>query len=166
MLLGGLIAMKPVVENYNDVEINGRKFRIKKFNARTGSFMLIKITTLLGPLFKNIDLKKFKGVKEVSDVKLEGFNISGIMMELGNLSEADFNYIQEKSLQVCGEMLPSGFTPVLNENGSFGVIGLEDDTMTVLALTAHALIFNVKGVFQGSPLAGILGGLSTTSLQG
>lgn len=154
--------MNPV-ENYKDVEINGRKFRIKKFDARTGSFMLFKVTGLLAPLFKNIDLGKLKDVKSVSDVNVEALNISGVISELGNLSEKDFNYIQDKCLQACGEMLPAGFTPVLHSNGSFGVTGLEEDTVTVLALTAHALIFNVKGFFLGSPLASILGGISTTS---
>ena len=155
-----------MTENYTDVEISGRKFRIKKFDARTGSFMMIKITGLLAPLFKNIDLGKFKDVKEASDVKLDAFNISGIMTELGSLSEKDFNYVQDKCLQVCSEVLPAGMTPILNSNGSFGVLGLEEDTMTVLALTAHTLIFNVKGFFSASPLASLLGGLLTTSPQG
>jgi len=127
---------------------------------------MIKITGLLAPLFKNIDLGKFKDVKEASDVKLDAFNISGIMTELGSLSEKDFNYVQDKCLQVCSEVLPAGMTPILNSNGSFGVLGLEEDTMTVLALTAHTLIFNVKGFFSASPLASLLGGLLTTSPQG
>lgn len=154
--------MKPV-ENFKDVEISGRTFRIKKFDARTGSFMLIKITGLLAPLFKNVDMGKLKDVKDVSEVNPEAFNIAGLMSELGNLTEKDFTYVQDKCLQVCGEMLPAGFAPVLHPDGNFGVAGLEDDTMTVLALTAHTLIFNVKGFFSGGPLASIVGGLLTTS---
>ncbi|NOU95590.1 hypothetical protein GC093_20490 [Paenibacillus sp. LMG 31456] len=153
------------VEKHKDVEINGRTFRIKKFDALTGSFMLIKITGLLAPLVKNMDLGKLKGVNDVSEVDLKAFNIPGIMEGLGSLTEEDFKYVQERSLRVCGEMLPAGFTPVLNGEGNFGVLGLEDDTMTVLALTTHALVFNVKGFFQGSPLASIVGGLLTTSQQ-
>ena len=155
--------MKQPTENYKDVEITGRTFRIKKFDARTGSFMLLKITGLLAPLFKNVELNKLKDVKEVSDVNLDAFNISGIMSQLGGLSEDDFTYVQDKCLQVCGEMLPAGFVPILNANGTFAVQGLEEDTMTVLALTAHVLIFNVKGFFSGSPLASLVGGLLTTS---
>ncbi|KPV60716.1 hypothetical protein QJ48_04085 [Paenibacillus sp. A3] len=156
--------MNPI-ENYKNVEINGRTFRIKKFDALTGSFMLIKITGLLAPLFKNLDLRKLKEAKDASEVKLEALNIPGLLSELGNLSEKDFEYVQGKCLQVCSEVLPAGPTPVLNSNGTFGVTGIEDDTMTVLALTAHTLIFNVKGFFSGSPLASLVGGLLNTSQQ-
>lgn len=153
------------VENYKNVVINERTFRIKKFNALTGGYMLIKIATILAPFLSTLNLSKFKDVKEVSEVKLDSLNISGIAAELGKLSENDFRYVQEKCLQVCSEVLPAGFTPVLNDNGSFGVMGLEEDTMTVLSLTVHTLIFNVKGFFHGSPLASLLGGLLTTSPQ-
>lgn len=156
--------MKPI-ETHKDVEIGGRTFRIKKFDALTGSFMLIKITGMLAPLFKNMDIGKLKDVKDVSEVSPDAFDISGIMAEIGNLSEQDFKYVQEKCLRVCSEVLPAGLSPVLNPNGSFGVIGIEEDTMTVLALTVHTLIFNVKGFFSGSPLASMLGGLLTSSPQ-
>lgn len=156
--------MKPA-ENYNDIEINGRNFRIKKFNALTGGFMLIKITGLLAPFFKNLDLSKLKDVKKPSEMDINSLNLPGIMAELGNLSEEDFTYIQTKCLQVCSESLPAGFVSVLNGSGAFGVTGLEEDTMTVLALTVHTLIFNVKGFFLGSPLASLVGGLLNTSRQ-
>jgi hypothetical protein len=153
-------------DNYKDVTINGRTFRIRKFSAKVGAFMVLKVTGLIAPLFKNVDLNKLMNVKGPEDIDLSTFNFAGIMAELGNLSEDDFNYIQDRCLQVCSESLPAGLTPVLNPNGSFGVLNLEDDTMTVLALTVHVLMFNLKSVFTGSPLASLLGGLSTTSLQG
>jgi hypothetical protein len=150
--------MKPI-ENYKDVEINGRTFRIKKFDAMTGSFMLIKITGIIAPMLKGVDLKKLSE----SDGESFDFDYTIVLAEIGNLSEKDFTYVQEKCLQVCSEMLSAGMTPVLNKNGTFGVIGLEDDTVTIMALTIHALAFNVKGFFQGSPLASLLGGLLNTS---
>lgn len=148
-------------ENTKNVTVNGRTFQVKKFDARTGSFMLFKVSGLLAPLFKGFDLNKLLQVKKPEDI---GFNldIAGMMAQLGGLSEEDFNYVQEKCLQACFEVLPSGLTPVLNANGTFGAIGLEDDTITVLALTAHALMFNLKGFFSGSPLASMLGGLTST----
>lgn len=154
------------VQYYKDVEINDRTFRIKKFDARTGSFMIFKITKMLAPIVKNLDLAKLKDVKEASDVDLGAFDLSGIMTELGNLSEDDFTYIQDKCLQVCSEVLPAGLTPVIDKNGFFGASDLEEDTMTVLALTAHAIIFNVHGFFQGSPLQKLFPGISNTSQQG
>jgi hypothetical protein len=154
------------VQSYKDVVINERTFRIKKFDARTGSFMVMKITKLLAPIVKHLDLSKVKDVKQASDVDLGAFDLSGIMNELGNLSEDDFTYIQDKCLKVCSEVLPAGLAPVLDKSGFFGVTDLEDDTMTVLALTAHAIIFNLQGFFQGSPLQKLFSGISTISPLG
>lgn len=145
--------------SYKDVEINERTFRIKKFDARTGSFMVFKITKMLAPIVKNLDLKKITDVKEASDVDLGAFDLSTIMNELGSLSEDDFTYIQDRCLKVCSEVLPAGLSPVLDKNGFFGVTDLEEDTMTVLALTAHAIIFNLTGFFQGSPLQTLFKGI-------
>ncbi len=102
----------------------------------------------------------------VEDISLDGINIPGIALELGKLSEEDFRYLQIKSLQLCSESLPAGFIPILSPNGTFAVGGLEDETMMVMVLMIHALIFNVKGFFIGSPLASIVGGLLTSSPQG
>ncbi|RKN75000.1 phage tail assembly chaperone [Paenibacillus ginsengarvi] len=155
--------MQPKIK-HQDVEINGRKFRVKKFDAMTGSFMLFKVTGLLAPLFGGVDLTKLTDEASAASF-LKTVNISSMLSGLGELSEKDFSYVQEKCLQVCEELLPAGPAQVLNKQGAFGVMDLEDDTITVLALTAHTLIFNLKGFFQGSPLASFLGGLKGTSLQ-
>lgn len=140
-------------DNFKVVKIKDREFSIRKFDARTGSFMLIKVAGLLAPMFKGL---KGSNIKNVADGEVSGIDISGAMSVLATLSEQDFDYVQGKCLGVCAELLPSGPASVLAENGSFGVIGLEDDTMTVIALTAHALIFNVSSFFEGSPLASLV----------
>lgn len=152
-------------ENYKDIQINERKFRIKKFSALTGGFMVIKLTGLLAPIFKKLDFSKLKDVKDPNQVDIGSFNISSIMAELGSISEEDFSFVQSKCLQVCYEQLPAGSTPVLDSSGNFAVIGLEEDTMAALALVVHTLVFNLQGFFSGSPLASVLGGLSTSSPQ-
>lgn len=144
-------------QQFKDVEISGRKFRIKKFNAMTGSFMLLKVIGILTPLFKGVDIKKFKDAKSLEDLNID---FAEALSGLTSLPEKDFNDIQVKCLNICFEDLPGGLTPVLNDNGTFGVIGLEDDTMTVMALTVHVLLFNMMGFFPGNlssfPLEGIL----------
>lgn len=150
-------------DNFKDVEISGRKFRIKKFGAKTGAFIAIRLTKLLAPLIKSVDLSKLTGVNGENKVDVSAFNLQGIMEGLGSISEVDFNYLHDKCLQVASEVLPAGFTPILDANGNFGVAGLDEDAMTVLALIAHVLIFNVKGFFQEGPLASLVGGLLTTS---
>lgn len=148
-------------EDFKEVEIKGRKFVVKKFDARTGSFMLIKVTGLIAPMFKGLDVKKVQA-KEDGAFDLNDIDIAGIVSGLTSLPEQDFNYIYDKCLQVCYENLPSGPTRIMNPDGNFGVIGLETDSAATLALVAHALIFNVKSFFSGSPLGSILGGLLST----
>lgn len=150
-------------ESFKDVVINERTFRFKRFSAQDGSFIALKVSSILAPMFRKVDLKSLKGVEKPEDVDVSGIDIFGMVGELSNLSEKDFNYIQTKCLRVTGEMLPGGFTSVLNDNGSFGVMNLEYDTLTVMALTAHSLIFNLSGFFSGSGLSGLLTGLLPTS---
>lgn len=154
------------VQSFKDVTINERTFRIKKFDARTGSRMVFKIMKIFSSIFDGKDLTKLKDVKKASDVDLGAFNLGGIINELGNLSDDDFTYIQDNCLKVCSELLQAGPTPIIDDNGNFAVIGLDDDTMTVLALTAHAVIFNVQGFFQGSQLMGLFPGILATSQRG
>jgi len=152
--------MKPA---YKDITINERTFRIKKFSARVGAFMVIKVTSMIAPLFRGLDVNR---IKDAADGKTTGdFDIIGMIEKLGNLSEQDFNYLQENCLGVCYEVLPAGVAPVLNENGTFGVTGLDEDAVTVLALTAHALLFNMKSVFQESPLGSLMGSILNMSQQ-
>ena len=147
-----------------EVEIKGRKFSIRKFDARTGSFMLIKVAGLLAPMFgKSFGVSFGKVVENAEDITMSDIDISGALSVLSTLSEKDFDYIQSKCLKVCYELLAQP-TPVLNDNGSFGVIGLENDTMSVMSLTVHALIFNVSGFFAESPLASMVGATLTSIL--
>lgn len=159
------------------VEIQGRKFRIAKFDAMTGSFMLMKVMNILAPVAKGLDFGKltefkdtsniteFEDISNIKDSVMKHFDVSQIIMDLTSLSEQDFRYIQERCLKVCSEVLPAGDAPVLLNNGEFGVVDLKTDTMTVLALTAHALIFNVSSFFAGSPLSSMFKGILTTFQQ-
>lgn len=146
-------------EIFKTVEISGRKWRIGKFDAMTGSYMLIKVTGIIAPLLKGLDRINLKD-GELPDIK--GIDTAGAMSGLSGLSEDDFNYVYNKCLQVCFEDLPGGPAQVLNPNGTFGVIGLDFDAATTLALTAHTLIFNVANFFSGNPLASALGGTLST----
>lgn len=149
------------MEKFKDVEIKGRKFRLTKINARTGSFMATKVIGILTPLIQNLNLKEIKAENDI-----EKIDITKAMKGLTSLEEREFHYIQDNCLKLCYELLSAGPAKVLNDDCTFGVEGLEDDTMTVMALTVHALVFNVKGFFDGSPLSSIAGGILTTFLHG
>ncbi|WP_410594682.1 phage tail assembly chaperone, partial [Bacillus sp. SIMBA_074] len=85
------------------MEISGRKFRIRKFPARSGSFILIKLTTILMPIFTSLmplfksGLMKDEKEGSFEDFKVDDKVISTVMSHLGNISEQDFTYIQEQA---------------------------------------------------------------------
>ncbi|HWQ41892.1 MAG TPA: hypothetical protein VN456_07635 [Desulfosporosinus sp.] len=143
--------------DHKEVEIKGRKFIVKKFDARTGSFMLIKVAGIIGPMLKGLDINKIK-VESGKTPDLKGIDITSITSGLSGLSEEEFNYIHDKCLQVCFETLPAGPTKVMNNDGTFGVSGLDTNSASTLALVAHALMFNVTGFFSESVFSSIVEG--------
>lgn len=146
-----------------DVKIGERMFRVRKFPARSGGFVLIKVGALLAPMFSGLDVKK---VKKIEDVDTSKVDINKIAQALFQLSQDDYDLIQTEALRVCACQLQAGWTPVLNENGSIGVPDLEDDTMSILWLTVHALAFNLTSFFGGSPLEALAGDLLGMSQSG
>ena len=134
-------------EDYKDVEVGGRKWRIGKFDAMEGSYMLFKIMGVITPLLS----------KKTSEDRADEVNYTEMFLGVTTLSKQDFKEIQIGCLKVCSEHLAAGFAPVLNENGTYGVIGIERDTSTVLALTVHALMFNVADFFAASPFGSLIG---------
>ena len=126
---------------YKDIELNGRKWRIGKFDALTGSYIVYKMMTQLLPM----------GM----DAKVVGEERTN----LPAMSRVDFSEIQTECLRVCSEVQNVGnvetFLPVLMANGSWGVADINDDVMTVMALTVHALAHNASGFFGEGALKGL-----------
>ncbi|MBO0571857.1 hypothetical protein FDF50_08285 [Clostridium botulinum] len=147
-----------MVEICKDIEINERKFRLNKMDARTGSFMLFKLMKILTPIFKNIK------VDNTEDISLDDINLTDLMSSIFDLQEDEFRYIQDNCLRVVEEILPAGPAKVLDKYGNFGIMNIELDTSLLTNLTIQSLVFNVKGFFDGSPLTSITEKL-TTSLQ-
>lgn len=146
------------MQKHKDVEISGRKFRVKKFSARVGSYMILKLTTILAPLFRNFKVNP-KALATPDELPVDEINIAGFMETLGSISEKDFTYIQDECLKVCYELLPAGEAQVLNNSGYYGVTDIEHDTVTVMTLMVHALMFNLTGFFAESGLSSMVGRL-------
>jgi hypothetical protein len=145
---------------YKDIEINGRKFRLGKFDARTGSYMLFKLVGILTPIFKNIDTKK-----DVKDINIDDINLTEVLSSFTSLPEIDFKYIQDNCLRTVKELLPGNAPQVLDEFGNYGILDAEYDTMLILNLTVQALIFNVSGFFSENLLDSITERLKDISPQ-
>lgn len=148
------------VAMFKDIDINGRKFRLGKFDARTGSYMLFKLIGMLSPIFKNIDSSK-----DIKDISIEDINLTELLSGLTSLPEKDFRYIQDNCLRTIKELLPGNAPQVLDEYGNYGILNAEYDTMLILNLTAQALIFNVTGFFSGNLLDSIAERLKDISPQ-
>lgn len=145
--------------SYKDIEINGRSFRLKKMDARTGSYMLFKLAKILTPIFKDIK------VDNIDDLSIDDINLTDLMSSIFNLPENEFRYIQDNCLQVIDELLPAGPAKVLDKYGNYGVLNVEFDTALLMNLTIQSLIFNVSGFFEGSPLSSIAKGLNIPQLN-
>jgi hypothetical protein len=129
-------------ETFKVVEMGGRKFRIEKFDALTGSYIAY---TLL-----NLALPPMLGKQLAGSGIPVGGSSEGRMM-----SKQEFFEFQKDCLGACYEVLDGNTPPVMTENG-FGVIGLEKDLSTVLMLTVHVLLFNVLSFFEDGLWAGLL----------
>jgi hypothetical protein len=138
-------------ESIKDIELAGRRWRIKKFDALTGSYISYKLLSQMLP--------------------------GGVDKQLGNMPEGrqvmckeDFISLQKDCLSVVYELKEAGANQfpmqIMMPNGSWGVEGLDDDTATVLALTIHALIFNVSGFFDGNTLKELTGSLTGLNFVG
>ncbi|OOM74000.1 hypothetical protein CLPUN_42380 [Clostridium puniceum] len=147
---------KPIL--YKDIEVDGRKFRLNKLDARTGSYMSVKLMGILTPLFENVDLSNLK------DIKLNDLNIAKMTKTLFKMPEEDFRFVQDNCLQLVKELLPAGPQKVLDEYGKWGVLDIEFDTGLVMNLTIQSLVFNVTGFFKESLLSSLIN-RATTILQ-
>ncbi|WP_061343001.1 phage tail assembly chaperone [Clostridium botulinum] len=153
-----------IPKDYKDIEINERNFRLKKLDARTGTFMLFKLTKLLPSVIENIDLDKLDP-ENLSISNLKDLNLTKMLKPLFELSEEEFRYIQDNCLKVVSENLPAGFQPVLNKNNTWGVLNVENDAVLVMNLTVQSLVFNFMGFFAGSPLTSIIEGVNLSKLN-
>lgn len=143
--------------NYKDIELTvagkKRKFRINKFDARTGSYILYTVMSRFLPSI--LQLKS--GVETITDMS-KVVNPEDIVSSI-TMSDGEFNKLQNAALQVCEEILPAGATPVVDASGNFSVIGLEKEAVAVFVLTAQALVFNLSGFFGEDGLTSLLSGI-------
>lgn len=143
--------------NYKDIELTvagkKRKFRINKFDARTGSYILYTVMSRFLPSI--LQLKS--GAETITDMS-KTVNPEDIVSSI-TMSDGEFNKLQNAALQVCEEILPAGATPVVDASGNFSVIGLEKEAVAVFVLTTQALVFNLSGFFGEDGLTSLLSGI-------
>jgi hypothetical protein len=132
-------------ETFKDIEIGGRNFRINKFDALTGSYIMYTLLTQILPMGLG---KKIEGL---ADVAPEGSGVS-----IPAMSKETFTGLQKDCLQACSEVRSVGgvFLPVqvLMKDGRWGVEDLENDAPMAMMLTIQALGYNAQSFFEGNVL--------------
>ena len=132
-------------EKTKDVEINGKKYRIGRLDARTGSYVATKMAMLSIPLVggkkedqKGIDEEKISKIMTALSQR-QFYELQGILLR-----------VVQKLNVVDGNALPE---PLLNSSGAFIDHDLDYDIGTVMALTAQTIMFNVGDFFGAAALA-------------
>jgi tail assembly chaperone len=130
------------MEDSKDVEVKGVKYQVGRLKARHGSWILAQVLTKMLP-----------GVLE------RAFAKQGAKLAAGrsDMSEEEFTSIQGHALAVCRRYDKAGLPmPVFVQPDRWAVKDLEFDLTTVMALTVHALTFNLGSFFAEGGLALIM----------
>jgi hypothetical protein len=138
------------------VEIQGRKFEIRSFDAFTGSYIAFTLMEKMLPMGME--------AKVMNTLRAEGKDVDALPTpNRALMSKGEFIAFQRDVLSVVGEVLPGRTAPLFNDNGSWGVADIEDNAMLVIMLTIHALVFNIAGFFGGDGLQELKAGLQDLS---
>lgn len=138
------------------VEIQGRKFEIRSFDAFTGSYIAFTLMEKMLPMGME--------AKVMNALRAEGKDVDALPTpNRALMSKGEFIAFQRDVLSVVGEVLPGRTAPLFNDNGSWGVEDAADNAMLVILLTIHALVFNIAGFFSGDGLKELKAGLQSLS---
>ncbi len=116
------------------IEVNNKKYKLSKLDARTGSYVAFKLAAVIAPALKDN-------------------NVEQALSQVSKLPRAEFDEMQTLLLQtvteikdVNGEELPMP----LMRNGAFIDEELTYDVSAVMQLTVQAAVFNVGDFFAGN----------------
>ena len=145
------------------IDIEERKFCIQKFSAREGLKTARLIIAKLLPIFETFILPAQVAQLKDGEIDIknigEFLNVDNIIKALELISDQDLDTLIDRSLTNCYEALPAGNAKVLNENGTYGVEGIEYDYILTLRLVAESLIWSVGGFFDADRLTSLMGGI-------
>jgi len=141
-------------ETFKDITIGSRKFRLNKFDALTGSYIVYTLLTQILPM----------GLDE----KVEGL-AGQDRSSLPTMSKDSFISLMRDCLKVCSEIKMVNNivapVPIMLGDGRWAVPDLETDTVTVMLLTVQALGFNVTDFFTENALEEMKASFSELNLS-
>ena len=124
------------------VTIGPAEYQIAQMTAGDGSWILSQVLTKLLPVMVQGALDQMAGAKLPAGRAL--------------LSEEEFHNIQGHCLAVCRRIEKGIPMPVFVRPNTWAVKELEYDLLTVMALTIHALTFNLTPFFEEGGLSQLL----------
>ena len=116
------------------IEVNGKKFKLSKMDARTGSYVAFKLAVIIAPALKDGNMEN--AFSQISALPRNEFDELQSLL-LGTVAEIK---------EVDGQEMPMA----LLRNGSFINEELQYDVASVMNLTVQAAMFNVGDFFAGN----------------
>lgn len=151
------------------IEIENRRFCISKYPAKDGLKTARLIIAKLLPVFENFvspaKIAEIKNSNITENDIWELLNIDNVVKALELISDSDLDIIVERALANCYEALPAGNARILNENGTYGVDGIEYDYVLTMRLVAESLIWSIGGFFDAGRLTSIMSDIRLSPLS-
>ncbi len=134
-------------QTFKEIVLSGRSFRIEQMSAMLGVTVAAKIV----PHVSHIIMGIMAG--EVTDPTVI---FMSIVSQIGAFTKAELLELQGDALAVVKEIkdvagTPTAF-PVRRANGQWESENLENDLMTVLALTTHSILWTLAPFFEDGGL--------------
>ena len=130
------------------VEVEGRKFQIKKMDAKTA----VKTARILGGYVTQL-------APLVDDIQAGG--LAAFSQVLGGVRDEDIDKLIDFALPCVSEMKPAGLVQVFDPAaGSYNVENLRDDPVLVIRLVFEAVRAGIAGFFQENRLASVFAGVT------
>ena len=134
---------------YTNVTIGEQEYAIKKFDARTGMKLARLVISKAAPIIPMLETITKDSGKEKTDEKPEDNNkiYEAVGAVLATLTDEDMDNLMDKCLRVCYAKLPAGLQPVIDENGNYGVEGVEYDMGLAIRLCFEAIKWGASDFF-------------------
>jgi hypothetical protein len=148
--------------------ISSRRFKVQKYPAIDGLKVAKVFAAKILPVFQTFipligEARKGLANEEHIFSNLGQYlSLDGIAATLDKVEPDDLDYIMQKSLQNVYEVLPAGDAPVMNSDGTYGVMDVEFDTLLVLRLVCEVILWGVGDFFDGNRWVSIMSPLTSS----
>lgn len=121
----------------DELKIDGRTFKLKKYDPLLGNYIITKLFTFTLPF----------GLSDMIKSQVAGTeNIPASNSNAPTMNKAEFLDLQRDILSNCYELLPGDEAPVIRENGTYGISNFT--SKIAIQLLVASLAFNYTDFFD------------------